>query len=76
MPDATLAAVLDHGDFTTSRLLNDESVRAMASSLDELPEDVSLSVATEKLEIDGVAAFVTSYEDLLKTVAQKQQGSK
>jgi hypothetical protein len=35
-----------------------------------------LSVATEKLEIDGVAAFVTSYEDLLKTVAQKQQGSK
>jgi transaldolase len=76
MPDATLAAVLDHGDFATSRLLNDDSVRAMASSLDELPEDVSLSVATEKLEIDGVAAFVTSYEDLLKTVAQKQQGSK
>jgi transaldolase len=75
MPDATLAAVLDHGDFATSRLLNDESVRALASSLDDLPESVSLSVATEKLEIDGVAAFVTSYEDLLKTVAQKQRGS-
>jgi transaldolase len=75
MPDATMAAVLDHGDFASSALLNDESTRALAASLDELPENVSLAAATEKLENDGVAAFVASYEDLLKTVAEKQQGT-
>jgi transaldolase len=76
MPDATLAAVLDHGDFTASRLRNDEDIRALASLADDLPENVSLANATEKLEIDGIAAFAASYEDLLKTVAQKQQGTK
>jgi len=75
MPDATLAAVLDHGNFADSKLLNDTSTRALASLLDELPANVSLAAATEKLENDGVAAFVASYEDLLKTVTQKQQGT-
>jgi transaldolase len=75
MPDTTMQAVLDHGNFTTSILLSDESTRALAASLDELPENVSLAAATEKLENDGVAAFVASYEDLLKTVAEKQQGT-
>ena len=75
MPDATLAAVLDHGNFANSRLLNDVSIRALASVIDDLPENVSLAAATDKLETDGVAAFVASYEDLLKTVAQKQQGT-
>jgi transaldolase len=76
MPDATMAAVLDHGDFKSSKLLNETSTRELASAIDQLPADISLSAATEKLEIDGVAAFVASYEDLLKTVAQKQQGAK
>jgi transaldolase len=76
MPDATLAAVLDHGKFADSQLLTDDSTRKLASLIDELPENVSLEAATEKLENDGVAAFVTSYEELLKTVAQKQQGTK
>jgi hypothetical protein len=39
-----------------------------------LPEDISLALVTEKLENDGVSAFVASYEELLKTVAQKMQG--
>jgi hypothetical protein len=47
----------------------------LASVIDDLPENVSLAAATDKLETDGVAAFVASYEDLLKTVAQKQQGT-
>ena len=74
MPDATLDATLDHGNFASSTLLNDESIAAAAEKLELLPEDVSLDAVTEKLEIDGVSAFVASYEELLKTVAQKMQG--
>jgi transaldolase len=76
MPDATMSAVLDHGDFATSQLRSDENIRKMASLLDDLPESVSLSAATEKLENDGIAAFAASYEELLQTVEQKQQGTK
>ena len=74
MPDATLAATLDHGNFASSTLLSDESIKESAEVLDQLPEDISLALVTEKLENDGVSAFVASYEELLKTVAQKMQG--
>jgi transaldolase len=76
MPDATLAATLDHGDFAQSKLLTDESIRELASLADELPDNVSLAAATEKLENDGIASFAAAYDELLKTVAQKQQGTK
>jgi transaldolase len=71
MPDATLAATLDHGNFSTSELRSDETIRAAAAVLDELPENVSLAAVTEKLEIDGVTAFVSAYEELLETVKKK-----
>jgi len=71
MPDVTLAATLDHGDFTTSTLLTDDGIRAAAAKLDELPEDVSLEEVTAKLEVDGVAAFSSAYDDLLATVEKK-----
>jgi transaldolase len=76
MPDATLAATLDHGDFATSNLLTDERIGAAAAVLDDLPDNVSLAAVTAKLENDGVAAFVASYEDLLKTVSEKMHGTK
>ena len=75
MPDATLAGVLDHGDFTSSRLRSDESIATLASRLEQLPSEVSLGVVTERLERDGVSAFVTSYEELLSTVAAKLSAS-
>ncbi|HEY5437299.1 MAG TPA: transaldolase [Acidimicrobiales bacterium] len=71
MPDATLAATLDHGNFATSTLLTDEGIRAAAAKLDELPENVSLEQVTAKLEVDGVAAFSSAYDDLLVTVEKK-----
>lgn len=71
MPDPTLAAVLDHGNFTKSLLLDLDSVERQASMLSELPSNVSLAAVTEQLEVDGVASFVTSYEELLATVAAK-----
>lgn len=76
MPDATLAAVLDHGDFSTSLLSEEESIERQAKLLDRLPSNVSLPAVTEQLEVDGVAAFVTSYEELLATVATKIASSK
>ena len=71
MPDATLAATLDHGNFAASELRSDESIEAAAALLEQLPDNVSLAAVTEKLEIDGVTAFVTSYEELLATVKGK-----
>jgi transaldolase len=73
MPDATLAATLDHGNFAASELRSDESIKEAAAVLEELPENVSLAAVTEKLEVDGVNAFVASYEELLATVKEKVQ---
>lgn len=71
MPDNTMAATLDHGGRTDS-LIADAPVRARSMALlDELPESVNLAAVTEKLESDGVAAFVASYDELLATVAAK-----
>jgi transaldolase len=74
MPDPTLEGVLDHGDFSTSLLLNAASIVKTASLLYELPSDISLSDVTDKLETDGVQSFIDSYGDLLKTVADKVNG--
>ncbi len=71
MPDATLAAVIDHGDFSTSLLSSDESIARSAAQLNELPDNVSLEEVTDRLERDGVSMFVDSYEELLQTVMAK-----
>jgi transaldolase len=73
MPDGTLAATLDHGNFANSELRNDETIKTAADQLEQLPENISLDAVTEKLENDGVTAFVTSYEELLETIRQKIQ---
>ena len=58
-----------------SELRSDESIAEAAAKLDELPENVSLAAVTEKLEIDGVTAFVSAYEELLETVKKKMRHS-
>lgn len=73
MPDATFVGVLDHGDFASSTLLDDAGIRRAAARLHELPSEISLSAVTDKLEIDGVNAFVDSYVELLATVSAKIQ---
>jgi transaldolase len=76
MPDATLSDALDHPDFATSYLLNDDTSQATAALLDKLSPDVDLARVTEQLEIDGVASFAKSYDDLLATVSSKMHASK
>ncbi len=73
MPDATLAATLDHGNFATSELRSDDSIKDAAAVLERLPEDISLAAVTEKLEVDGVNAFAKAYEELLETIRAKVQ---
>ena len=74
MPDATLAAALDHGSFQESLLASPASLAATASLLDLLPASVSLAEVTRRLEDEGVAAFESSYEELLGIVSSKLSG--
>ncbi len=76
MPDGTLADTLDHANFAASVLLNEDTAKKTAAALDNLAPDVSLDKVTEQLEVDGVAAFAKSYEELLATVASKMHATK
>jgi transaldolase len=74
MPDPTLEAFARGGDPSRSALSNDASRTALASHLEQLADvGISLSEITDTLERDGVTAFVTSYDELLATVASKLQ---
>jgi transaldolase len=72
MPDATLLAALDHGDFDASVLRDQETRASQVARLSALPHEVSLADVTATLERDGVAAFVQSYDEVLATVAATQ----
>jgi transaldolase len=76
MPDATLADALDHADFASSYLLNKESTHAAAAELEKLSPDVDLDRVTDQLEVEGVASFAKSYDDLLATVSSKMSTTK
>jgi transaldolase len=76
MPDATMAGVLDHGDFAASKLLSAESIRSATVPLGQLAGEIALATVTAKLEADGVEAFIKSYEELLVTVSNKLSSSR
>lgn len=73
MPDATLRATLEKGDFATSALGSTSSIHERASELGALAPEISLTAVTNKLERDGVQSFVDAYEELLATVASKMR---
>jgi transaldolase len=75
MPDATLYATLDHGDFANSKLLADDLRSSTAALLSTLPSEISLDEVTDTLERDGVASFISAYEDLLSLVETKLNGT-
>ncbi|MGH3732938.1 MAG: transaldolase [Acidimicrobiales bacterium] len=76
MPDKTLADALDHGDFATSYLLNDETCDATAALLKNLAPDVDLARVSQQLEAEGVASFAKAYDELLATVSSKMPANK
>ncbi len=71
MPDATLAAALDRGSYDQSVLRSDERMAAALATLDGLGSTLDLAAVTQRLEDEGVAAFIASYDELLETVREK-----
>ncbi len=72
MPDATLAAALKHGSFAESVLRDPQRSAAAIETL----STIDLSAVTQRLEDEGVAAFISSYDELLETVSAKLRQSR
>ena len=74
MPDATLAAALARGSYDDSILRDSARTTAAIAALETLAPTVDLAAVTQRLEDEGVAAFIASYEELLETVRTKLSG--
>ena len=71
MPPATYDAFRNHG--VVARTL-DEDVESALAALSALPElGIDLSAVTDQLEMDGVNAFIRSFDTLLAALQAKQQ---
>jgi transaldolase len=69
MPDATVAAFIDHG--TVARTI-DEGVDEAAAVLDRLAEvGVDMADVGQTLEDEGVASFSKSFDELLQALTDK-----
>ncbi len=69
MPDATIAAFIDHG--TVARTV-DQAVDEASAALDALKAGgVDMADVSARLEDEGVAAFSKSYEELLQALEDK-----
>lgn len=69
LPPATFTAFNDHGQVTASL---DTAIEQASLTLDTLEElGINLAAATHQLETDGVAAFATSYQNLLRAIDDK-----
>lgn len=76
LPDQTLLRYLDAGDPEGSLLVDPGQRGNAIDLLDELAAaGVSLDDVTTRLENDGVAAFMSSYDELLETVRHKLLGA-
>jgi transaldolase len=76
MPDPTLRAVQERAELSDSLLVTTQRAKAAAAALDSLAGDVDIDEVTQRLEVEGVDAFVNSYEELLATVAAKIRQSR
>lgn len=71
LPPATLNAVLDHGQ-TVATITDDVAgARTRLSQLAAL--GIDLAAITQKLQDDGVAAFVKSFETLMASIDEKRE---
>lgn len=69
LPDVTLAAFADHGAIERTIDADIEEARQQWTSLQRLGVDVE-NVA-QQLEIEGVASFIKSFDELLQALADK-----
>jgi transaldolase len=71
MPDATIAAFLDHG---AVRRTIDANVAGARSTFDHLTRaGIDLGEVTDALQRDGVAQFAAAFDDLNRTIAAKRE---
>ncbi len=71
MPDATIAAVLDHGEV---RRTLDADVPGARATLDlRARAGVALDEVTDALQRDGVTQFAAAFDDLNTTIAAKRE---
>ncbi|KAB2930812.1 MAG: transaldolase [Candidatus Contendobacter sp.] len=69
MPPATYAAFRDHGAVAPTLEQDVDEALAQLAALPEL--GIDLSAVTDQLEVDGVNAFVQSFENLLAAIEAK-----
>ena len=71
MPEKTLDALLDHGRCPGDTVLEgvDEARKVLA---DLASSGLDVEALGEKLQVDGVAAFAKSYDDLLATIEARR----
>jgi transaldolase len=69
LPAATLEAFRDHGEVESTVERDVEEARAVLASAGRC--GIDLDALTEKLQVDGVAAFQKSFDGLLDHVAEK-----
>jgi transaldolase len=73
VPLDTLNAFRDHGQVRTTLL---EGLEEAHQNLARLPEmGIDLDAITEKLQVDGVAAFAASYDKLLAALDEKRKAT-
>lgn len=73
LPDATLEAFDDHG--TIARTI-DRDVESARSVLDRLARlGIKMDEVTDKLETDGVASFIASFDEVLATLTGRSRTS-
>ena len=70
MPDATLAAFMEHGTARTSIEDGADEARATISALED--GGVSMEAVTTQLMHDGVKAFADSFDELLDNIVAKR----
>jgi len=70
LPPATIEATLDHGKTDDVIRAHLDADRKLMMDLANL--DIDMQAVTDKLRVDGVAAFVDSFDQLLADLAQKQ----
>jgi transaldolase len=71
MPPDTVDAFRDHGRVAQTLTADLAQAQLVLDHLAEL--QIDLTVVTEQLQVDGVAAFAQSFDSLLATIADKQQ---
>ena len=69
MPEGTLQAVLDHGRLAQTIDLDVDSARADLERLGHL--GIDFDDVTHKLEVEGVASFSKSFDELLSSLRAK-----